>query len=271
MSFCLSPEALMDRKRINTILLHTWYHFLHSMETWVDVFWSSAVNVLVFVFIVQSLSRGGGSTSGTSVMIGIVLWNFIWCGQYSIAVGALWEIWSRSFNTLFITPLTLEEFLVGQMVSGVIKGIAAATIAGAFVFFLSHYSILTLGWPLVLYILELTVFSWSVGMFVLCLIFRLGMNVQSLSWALVYLVQPFGGMFFSVSLLPVWVQKISWIIPSTYVFESIRQQVSGGLLNTSYLTSATVLNVVYLIVSYVCLRFTIAWAKRNGAYAKMNG
>jgi ABC-2 type transport system permease protein len=241
------------------------------METWVDVFWSSAVNVLVFVFIAQSLQSGAGNTSGISVMVGIILWNFIWCGQYSIAVGALWEIWSRSFNTLFITPLTLEEFLVGQMISGIMKGVVAAGIAAIFVFFLSHYSILTIGWPLLLYIFELIVFSWSIGMFVLSLIFRLGMNVQSLSWVIVYLVQPFGGMFFSVSLLPVWVQKISWMIPSTYVFESIRYQLTTGTVNVPFMIQATALNVGYLIGGYVILRITIAWAKRSGAYAKMNG
>lgn len=262
----------MNIHRIQTVLLHTWYHFLHSMETWVDVFWSSALNILVFVFIAQSL--GGGTrnlAAPSSIIIGIILWQFIWCGQYSIAVGALWEIWSRSFGTIFITPLTLEEFLVGQMISGVAKGIAAALIGGVFAFFLSHYSILSLGWPLAAYIVELIVASWSIGMFVLALIFRLGMSVQSLSWALVYLLQPFGGMFYPIAILPIWIQRISWMIPSTYVFEGIRYQLTNGDINVTYLVSATALNVLYLVVSYVTLRATITWAKQSGAYARMNG
>lgn len=172
---------------------------------------------------------------------------------------------------MFITPLTLEEFLVGQMISGVIKGTVASFMAATIVYLLSHFSILSLGWPLGFYIVDLIVFSWAIGMFVLSFIFRLGMNVQSLSWALVYLVQPFGGMFFSVSVLPYWVQKISWLLPSTYIFESIRQQLHGGAWNTNYILNATVLNLFYLVIGYFMLRQTIAWAKRSGAYARMNG
>ncbi len=271
MCFFLSPEVLMDRKRINTVLLHTWYHFLHSMETWVDVFWSSAINVLVFILITKSLQTNQGDVAALSVIIGITLWSFIWCGQYSIGVGALWEIWSRSFSTLFISPLTLEEFLAGQMLSGAIKGIVAVIISSIIAFVLTQYSILSLGWPLLLYIAELVVASWVIGMFVLALIFRIGLNAQSLSWAFVYLIQPLGGMFFPVALLPVWAQTASWMIPSTYVFEGIRYQLATGGMHVPYMVNATLLNGLYLILSYGALRVTIAWAKKSGAYARMNG
>lgn len=122
-----------------------------------------------------------------------------------------------------------------------------------------------------LYAGELILLSWSVGMLVLALIFRFGINVQSLSWALVFLLQPLTGMFFSIRLLPEWVQTMSWMIPSTYVFEGIRHQLTVGAVHVSHMINATLLNGLYLVVSYGVLRATIAWAKRSGAYAKMNG
>ena len=36
--FLQIAKGQYEHRRINTVLLHSWYHFTHSMETWVDLF-----------------------------------------------------------------------------------------------------------------------------------------------------------------------------------------------------------------------------------------
>lgn len=268
MCFLKLPEAAMNGQRIKTILLHTWYHFTHSMETWADLFWIPILQLLVFVFIASSLG-GGGEVQARAMILGMIFWNIIGVGQYAIAVGALWEIWSKSFSSLFITPLTLEEFLVGQMISSLFKSFLAFGLSAVVGFWLYQFSIFTFGWMLPVYIVELLIFSWAAGMLVLSLIFRFGPDVQALSWSFVYLIQPIGAVFYPVAVLPTSLQWIARTLPTTYVFEAMRHELQSGQVDTANLVVATILNILYFVVGYVVLRWSFWRAQRTGAFARM--
>ena len=102
----------MSIKRIKTAILHSWYHFRHSMETWVDVFWNSALQMLVFSFIAAAFVGTTNELYGAYIVVGMILWNIVWSAEYAMTIGVLWEIWSHSLSTLLISPLTLEDFLL---------------------------------------------------------------------------------------------------------------------------------------------------------------
>lgn len=261
----------MSIQRIKISTLHTWYHFLHSMETWVDLFWNSVLQMIVFSFIAVVFSGGGNELFATYMLTGMILWNVIWSGQYGITIGVMWEIWSHSLSSLFITPLTLEEFLIGQGISSAVKAVISMVLTAIVGQIIFGFSIFTLGWPLVLYFIELLVFGWAAGMIVLSLILRMGTDVQSLSWSIVFLVQPFGAVFYPVSILPSQIQWVAFGLPTTYFFETIRGQLKDGSINTQYILIGTVLNVVYFIGSYLILRTTYIASKRSGAFARLEG
>lgn len=261
----------MSIQRINIVLLHTWYHFTHSMESWVDLLWNPVLQMIVFIFIASSFVKSGNEHQAASLILGMIFWNVIWVGQYAIAVGALWEIWSRSFSSLFITPLTMGEFLVGQMVSGFFKSLTAFAMAAVIGSWLFGFSVFSFGLMLPLYYFELLVFSWAAGFLVLSLIFRYGTEVQALSWALIFLVQPFGAVFYPISILPDGARWVAYLIPTSYVFESMRGQLQSGTIDWLSLLAATISNVLYLIVGYVVFKRSFDSAKRSGAFARMEG
>lgn len=261
----------MSIKRIKVSLLHTWYHFTHSMETWVDIFWNSSLQMLVFAFIAVAFAKSSDPLHGTYMIAGLVFWNIIWSAQYGITVGVLWEIWSRSFSSLFISPLTFEEFLIGQAISSALKAIAAVCVTAFIGNLVFHFSLFQFGWLLPIYFVELFLFGLAMGMVVLSLIFKWGTDVQSLSWSIVFLVQPFGAVFYPVDTLPSQIRGIAFLLPTTYVFETIRGQLKNGSVNWSYLGMATLLNVVFLIVSYLLLRATHIASKKSGKFARLEG
>lgn len=261
----------MSIHRIKVSVLHTWYHFLHSMETWVDVFWNSALQMFVFSLVAVAFSGTSGNLYGAYLIVGMILWNIVWSAEYAITIGVLWEIWSHSLSTLFITPLTLEEFLLGHAVSAFIKAIASVFITATIGAFIFHFSLLTLGLAFTIYFLELFVFGFAAGLIVLSLIFRWGTDVQSLAWSLVFLVQPFGAVFFPVEVLPAQIRWVAFLLPTTYIFETIRGQIRNGNINTNYLIIGTIVNLIYLVLSYLFLRATFSAAKKSGKFARMEG
>jgi ABC-2 type transport system permease protein len=239
------------------------------MESWVDLLINSAIQMIVFAFIALSFSSDRHSEVAQFILLGMILWNIIWVSQYSITVGALWEIWSKSFSGLFMTPLTIEEFLVAQMLSSAIKAIVAFLLTAAIGFFIYEFSIFSLGSTLIIYALLLLVFGWMTGIFVLSLIIRFGTEVQALSWTLVFLAQPFGGVFYPISILPKVVQLFARVLPVSYVFESARTQLTTGVVRYDFLGIAFILDIVYLIGSYLFLKRTLVKSKADGRFARL--
>ncbi|KKQ33920.1 MAG: ABC2 transporter [Candidatus Nomurabacteria bacterium GW2011_GWB1_37_5] len=268
--FRLWPET-MKIYRINTILLHTWYHFLHSMETWVDLFWNSTLQILVYVFLARVFSHSSTIEFTRYLIVGAILWNAIWVAQYGICLGALWEIWAKSFSTMFISPLTLNEFLVGQMISGAIKSVLAVAMSAIIAYYLYGFSIFSLGWILIPAYLLLLIFGWGLGMLVLSLIFRFGTQVQSLSWSVVFLVQPLGGVFYPLSVLPEAMRWVGEIMPSSYIFISIREYLKDGRIAWTELGIGLVLSIAYFLIGYLVLTHSFRQAKITGAFARMEG
>ncbi len=259
----------MNLQRINVILLHTWYHFTHSMETWVDMFWNSILQVILFAFLARTVMSKGNDSLGIAMLLGVILWNFIWGAQYGITVGVLWEIWSRSLSSLFITPLKLEEFLLGQAISSVIKSIISFGITWFAGYLIYHFSLAPLGWMLVLYGIELLIFGWGIGMAVLSLIFRYGQQVQSMSWALVFLVQPFGAIFYPITTLPVEVRWLPYLFPTGYIFETIRTQMASHTIHWDMLLYGTCVNAIWFVGGYLLLLWSFRQARENGTFARM--
>lgn len=261
----------MRWRRVRAVVNHSWHHLTHSVETWVDVFWFPITQTTVFAAIAVYFARQTGVEAAQSVVLGIILWYAMEAGSYAIAVGMLWEVWARNFSTLFASPLTLEEFIVGQMLFGFVKQLMTVVMLGFIAFWVFHLSILTIGASLPVHLLLLMAFGWVAGMVALALILRFGTRIQSVAWGLIYILQPVVGVFYPVSVLPGWVQTIANALPPTYVFASARSAAVGGGPLWGALGYATLLTVGYAIVSYLLLKSAWNFAKRAGTLAQMEG
>lgn len=259
----------MRLSRVWAVATHAWYHLKHSTETWTDIVWFPVINILVFSWFATYLAHATDRLYAMQFLAGLILWFAIEAGSYSIAVGTLWEVWSRSFSTIFISPLTLTEFIAGQIVFAVFKQVLVVGVASLVAFLVFSFSIFSIGPLLPLYILLLMVFGWATGMFVLGLILRLGSNIQSLAWGFIYIIQPFIGIYYPVDVLPHLAQKISYVLPPTYVYSSMRRSLTGLPVSWEQLGIAVALDILYFTVGYVFMRAMWTWARKTGALARM--
>lgn len=259
----------MRLSRVQAIVIHAWYHLRHTLETWTDIFWFPVINVLVFSWFATFLATSADRTYAMQFLAGLILWYAIEAGSYSIAVGTLWEVWSKSFATLFISPLTLTEFVAGQIVFAIVKQLALVAVASTVAYLVFGFSIFAIGPMLSLYLLLLMVFGWGIGMFVLGLILRLGSNIQSLAWGFIYIVQPFIGIYYPIEILPKAAQWVAYLLPPTYVYEAVRRSLYGGAFPEDLIWKAIALDAVYFALGYLFMRVMWQWARRTGALARM--
>ncbi len=259
----------MRYRRVKSVVIHAWHHLTHSVETWVDIFWYPLIQAFVFGGMALFFASHAGREAAQFVVLGLLLWYAMEAGSYSVAIGILWEVWARNFSTLFVSPLTIEEFVVGHMIFGLFKQ-TMTVLALSFVAYLTfHFSILSIGITLPIHLLLLMVFGWVVGMIALSLILRFGTRIQSVAWGLVYIIQPIVGVFYPVAVLPEMVQKIAFALPPTYVFESARHAVQSGSPRWDYLGIAAILDIAGLAFMYVVMKAAWERARRAGSLARM--
>src|SRR4030042_3816862 len=96
-------------------------------------------------------------------------------------------------------------------------------------------------------------FGWAVGTLISGVIFRYGTRIQTLAWAGVMLLSPFSAIYYPLSILPPWAQKVALLIPTSYIFEQVRGLINNQSLDWQNLGIAFGLNLVYLILSVIFL------------------
>jgi ABC-2 type transport system permease protein len=192
--------------------------------------------------------------------------------QYSITVGGLWNIWSHNLSNMFIAPLSLAEYVAAQMLSGLLKTLAILAMISAIAATWFHFEIWRVGAVnLALFIANLTLFAWTIGLVLLGVVFLIGTRIQALAWGAVFLFQPLTAAFFPIGVLPPPVRTVAYGIPPTWVFEAARRALADPSVDWAAAGIAFGENLLYLGAGM--LAFKLMWARShaNGQFARSEG
>ncbi len=259
----------MKLHRIKAVLLQEYFITKRSMEVIMDLFFFSIMNVIVFGYVSLFLSDIIGTPARHYILLGVLLWEIVRVAQYSMSVGALWNIWSRNLSNMFIAPLSIREYLATQMLSGAAKAllvfVGVALIAAASF----HFDITVIGWTnLALFFLQLLVFAYSTGIAIIGLIFRFGNRIQAFAWALIALFQPLTAALFPVRILPPLLQRVAFFFPPTYVFEAARAALADPTVNWNFAFIAFVLNLCYFLLALWFFAMMYRISRTTGQFAR---
>lgn len=262
----------MSLSRIKSIIIQELYITRHSLEVLLDLFYFSVVTIVVFGFVSLYLSGSQNAQAAQFLLIGMILWEVIRVTQYSVSVGSLWNIWSRNLSNMFVAPLTMKEYMFAEIIAGAIKTIIVLIVISIIAFFVFNFNILNSGFVnLVLFFINLSMFSWSIGIVLLGLIFRFGTRIQALAWGLVFLFQPLTAAFFPISVLPEFMRIIAYTLPPTYVFEAARKSISNPSIDWTMMGISFLENLIYLIIAVWFFNKMFDKSKKTGQFAKNEG
>jgi ABC-2 type transport system permease protein len=194
----------------------------------------------------------------------LILWDVLFRAEIGVCVAFLEEVWSRNLVGIFVSPLSPFEFVISQVVVGVLRTSFATCIMILIAALAYHFNIFDMGFYLVGFFVNLIIMGWSIGLVVTGLIMRFGQGAESLAWAVIFFFQPLSAVFYPVSALPAWLQPISWATPAACVFEGMRALLIHGTFDLSLFLRAVILNAVYLAVGALFFMFMFHLARRDG-------
>ncbi len=242
----------MRANRINAVVLRQLYLYKRSWTRILEVFYWPTMDLLLWGFLTIYLQRGSAALPHfVSYFIGaLILWDILFRAEQGVSVSFLEDMWSRNLINIFVSPITVYEYLAGLVVIGVIKVAIAFAVMSSLGWLLYSFNVFRLGITLLPLALNLVLMGIAVGVFTTALILRFGLEAEILAWALAFLFLPFSAVFYPVSVLPHWLKVMAWFIPASHVFEGMRQVIAGGPAPVSQILAASGLNLVYIVFSF---------------------
>ena len=252
--------------RVNAMVLRYVYLLRGSWPRIIELAYWPLMQVVLWGFISKFLATNSTWVAqGAGVLIGaILLWDVLFRAQLGFSISFLEEMWSRNLANLFVSPLRPYEFVIALTLMSLIRTLIGVVPAALLAIVFYNYSIFTLGLPLLAFFFLLLMLGWAMGLVITALIMRFGLGAESLAWIAIFAIAPLSGVFYPVSILPEWLQPVSWALPSAYVFEGMRAIIFEDNLRIDYLIQALALNFVYLIAGGAYFLYSFHITRRDG-------
>ncbi|MBI4082254.1 MAG: ABC transporter permease [Candidatus Lambdaproteobacteria bacterium] len=260
------PNPGFSPRRIWAMLLRYLYLLRSSWPRIVEMVYWPTVQLMLWGFMTEFLRHQTDwvARAGGVLITGVLMWDVLYRGQLGVSLMFFEEMYARNLGNLLVSPLRSYELAISLVLMSLIRTLISFGGTSILAILLYQFSIYSMGFPLVTFYMNLLLMGWAVGLLVVAMVLRYGMGAEGLAWVVIFAVQPFTGIYYPITVLPPWIQTVSWFLPSTHVFEGMRIILFKGEFRTDLLVNALLLNAVYMVVAVVVFLAAFRAARVRG-------
>ncbi|MCX7900027.1 MAG: ABC transporter permease, partial [Methylocystis sp.] len=213
-----------------------------------------------------ALSAPGGAAQAAGTLIGaILLWDILLRGQQGFCFSFVEEMWSRNLPNILMSPLRPAELVTSLILMSLVRLCVGVLPVTFFAILFFGFNIWSLGIVFGAAFVVLQLFGWSLGLLVSGILMRFGLGAENIIWSLMFLVQPLAAVYYPVTTLPSWLQPVSWALPPTYVFESLRAALIDHVARWDLLAQGFAIDVSLFALASFAFGMFLKSARRAGA------
>ncbi len=253
------------------ILRHLYLYKRNWIRLTEILFWP-AMELILWGFMaayIEKQTTGDFSLFIRFLIGATIFWDVLFRTQLAVSMAFLEDMWTRNLLNVFVAPIRIREYLMGSFILALLRITIIVTVLTLLARWMYSFDLLEFQWTLVPFFGLLLVFGFSLGLISTSIVLRFGQAAESLAWAIAFLIQPFSAVFYSVDTLPQFMQYISWLLPSTYVFESMRKVLQTGIMDWDALGIAALINIGFLFFSATFFVWMFSQARERGLLTKI--
>ncbi len=256
----------MSINRIYGLFLRHFYLISRSFPRILDLIYWPSIQITLWGFISNFFAEHSTYYSGTIgvILSCAILYDFLFRTSIGFNMLFLEEIWSRNFTNLFIAPMKISEIIISLVFTALIRALIGLIPAILLTSPLFGISILELGSPLAFLFLSLYIFGITLGILVSAGLMRFGPSFENISWSTMFLLAPFGCIYYPVETLPSFFQSIAYALPLVYIFEETRNILVNGMVNYENILNALYLNGIYFFIAITVFYYSFDKARDKG-------
>jgi ABC-2 type transport system permease protein len=256
----------MSLSRIRGVFFRYYYTLLKGPHQLSDLFYWPLIDILLWGLTSIWIQKQNHEVTNLPLvlMTALIFWQVAWRGSIDISMNLLQEFWHRNLINLFSTPLKIGEWICGVLLLCFCKLMVTIAFGSLVVYLLYALNVFSLGWAFLPFAALLLMFGWTLGFLASGMIIYWGHQVEMLAWMVGFLFAPFSAVFYPVDILPNWAQTISWLLPTTYVFEGMRQILNGHTFPIAYVWYSLGLAILYLGLSILFFNWMFEKSRVKG-------
>ena len=108
------------------------------------------------------------------------------------------------------------------------------------------------------------IFGITLGVLVAAGLLRFGPSFENIAWSTMFLLAPFGCIYYPVETLPDIFQTIAYALPLVYIFEETRNILVNQFVNYENIIQALYLNALYLVIAILIFYYSFDKAREKG-------
>ena len=256
----------MNLNKMYGLFLRHFYLIRSSLPRILDLIYWPTIQIILWGFISKFFSIYSNYYNNTLgvILTCAILYDFLFRSSISFNMLFLEEIWSRNFTNLFIAPMKISEIITSLVITALIRALIGLVPAILLTSPIFGISLLDLGLPLAFLFLSLYIFGITLGLFVSAGLLRFGPSFENIAWSTMFLLAPFGCIYYPVETLPEIFQSIAYALPLVYIFEESRNILVNQLVNYENIVQALCLNALYLIMAISLFYYSFDKARDKG-------
>ena len=262
----------MSFRIISALVMRYVYLYTRTPMRLVELVFWPMVDLLIWGNVsisIKATASGALEQRGLALIGGTILWDVVFRAQQGVAVSFLEDVWTRNLLNVFVAPVRSSEYLIATFAVGILRICVTVVVMCLVALLVYGFNILSLGLPLVPFVFNLLLTGWALGMISTALILRWGQAAESLAWAIPFFIQPISAVFYPVSSIrPEWQQSVAWALPTTSVFEGMREVMEKHTFNWGLFMNATLLNIALMCLAGWIFAYMLSLTKKRGLLTK---
>lgn len=256
---------VMKLHRIISLIIKNIQLTFRGLDPAVDFFYWPVYDILIWGFASKAVVVLGAPEPMTVALVSsLVAWQAVYRGNLDVSFNLLQEMWSRNIVNLFSSPVSIYEWAVSVMCVSLLNSTIAIMFGALAVWLLYGISAFSIGLIYIPIFLLLLLSGVSIGFFTASVLIVWGQKAQKLVWVMGWFFAPFSGVFYPLSVLPIWGKAIASLIPMSYLFTALRQTIIEGSLATTPLLQGLFLTIAYFALALLVFRYAFNKSRELG-------
>jgi ABC-2 type transport system permease protein len=248
--------------------------YLVKRYIWWDVafFMWTVANTLTIVFIAKGIEATGGQIDvdrvTTTLLVGAVVWAYLGIIFEILTETVAWERWEGTIEYTFMAPLSRPIHLFGMGAFAIVYGVIRAVLLFGVVALFFDLDLSHANFAAALIVLLVASISFiGIGMMTAVLPLISPEKGTQLGFMAQGILLVVSGVYYSVEVLPEWMQWFATISPATYALEGLR----AAILDGEGLTSMGEELLALVVIGIVTIPLGLWVFRRGELYAKRHG
>ena len=249
------------------------YAFFERNFNLVKRYWGWEFGFLVYAIAaalsVTLIGKDQGSAELTLyLVIGAVFWNYLSVVFSFVAETITWERWEGTLEYTMMAPVRRTTHLMGSTIFALVYGFIHTAVVLAVLIMFFGIDLSNANWvTAAVFVLIGSLSIVGIGMMAAILPLLYVERGDQMVFVVNSLLLLFSGVYFSIAILPQWMQFVAQFVPGTYILDGIRQGLMQGVPVSELLYDVWPLLVMAVVlIPAGAYAFSLAerYAKRTG-------